>query len=310
MPTFHNSTRSFLSVIALVGAVACGACQNPPVGQVATNANSNTNTNVANTNVANTNVAAAAVTPMVNEAGVPIEAREPEKYTATLAIAAETMGGERAMAIPQLTAQVSRNGADRRIAFNLPNNEQLIFLDKLNARYIISPNRKQYAELTPEATGFEVPRMMTPGQIVGELQKTRGYQLVGEEIIGNRPALKYTYAGTSKTGTEAGDVKAEAFVYVDKETGLPLRSELASEAQGSVQGIKGLKIITEMRDLKVEVDPATFEIPEGYSKVAPEQVRQQISALMAIAQALLQNVTAQGNQAAPVPTSTITTPAQ
>lgn len=305
MPTFNKSTRSLLSVIALVGVVACGACQNPPMQQVATNANGNINTNTANANVV-----AAAATPMVNEAGVAIEAREPEKYTATLAITAETTGGERAMAIPQLTAQVSRNGADRRIAFNLPNNEQVIFLDKQNARYIIAPNRKQYAELNPEATGFEVPRMMTPGQIVGELQKTRGYQFAGEEMIGGRPALKYTYAGTSKTGTEAGDVKAEAFVYVDKETGLPLRSELASEAQGSVQGIKGLKIITEMRDIKVDVEPATFEVPEGYSKVAPEQVRQQISALMAIAQAILQNVTAQGSRAAPVPTSTITTPAQ
>lgn len=301
MPTIDCLSFRLLSVVTLGAALA--ACQNPPA-TVNTNAGGNLNANVANANVA------ASVTPIATEAGALIDTREPEKYVATLAISAETSGGERAMAIPQLTAQVSRNGADRRIAFNLPNNEQLIFLDKQNARYVIAPNRRQYAELTAEATGFEVPRMMTPGQIVGELQKMRGYQLAGEESINGRPALKYTYAGTSKTGTNAGDVKAEAFVYIDKETGLPLRSELTSEAQGSVQGIKGLRIVTEMRDVKTDVDAATFEVPEGYSKVAPEQVRQQINALMAIAQAIMQNVVAQSSQAAPTPTATVAAPTQ
>lgn len=294
MRIFDGLTLRLLGVAALGAAVT--ACQNPPVTTTA-NVNGNLNANVANANVA------AALTPSATAAGAVIETREPEKYVATLAIAAQTSGGERAMAIPQLTAQVSRNGAERRIAFNLPNNEQLVFLDKPNARYIIAPNRKQYAELTPESTGFEVPRMMTPGQIVGELQKMRGYQLTGEESINGRPALKYTYSGTSQTGTNAGDVKAEAFVFIDKETGLPLRSELTSEAQGSVQGVKGLRVVTEMRDIKTDVDAATFEVPQGFSKVEPEQVRQQISALMAVAQAVLQGVMAQSSQPAPTATA-------
>jgi hypothetical protein len=297
MQTSHRLTPHFLGAVALLGTLALSACQNPP-SQVTANANGNVNSNIANTNT----TAVSATPATIAESGAMIDAREPEQYAATLVVMAETSGGQQAMAIPQMTAQVSRNGADRRIAFNLPNNEQLIFLDKPNARYVIAPNRKQYAELTAEATGFEVPRMMTPGQIVGELQKMRGYKLVGEDSINGRTALKYTYAGTSRTGTEAGDVKAEAFVYVDKETGLPLRSELSSEAQGSVQGIKGVKIVTEMRDLKSDVDVATFEVPENFSKVAPEQVRSQINALMAVAQAILQNVAAQGNQSAPAAT--------
>ncbi|HVG38220.1 MAG TPA: hypothetical protein VM870_02965 [Pyrinomonadaceae bacterium] len=276
------------------------ACQNQPA-EVSTNVN---------TNLANANVAVSA-TPATVDPGASVAAREPEKYVATLVLTAQTTGGDKAVAIPQLSAEVARDGADRRIAFKLPNNEQLIYVDRADMRYVIAPNRKQYAELTRESTGFDIPRMMTPAQIVAQMQKLRGYQAAGEEQVGGRTALKYTYAGTSNTGTQAGNVKAEAYVYVDKETGLPLRSEITSEAEGNVQGVKGLKVITEMRDIKSEVDPAMFEIPQGYSKVSPEEVRGQINAFMAIAQAILQNVLAQSGNAnnAGTTTNTAATPA-
>lgn len=290
-----------LFVIVIAGIVAGGsACQNQPT-EVSTNVNAN---------LANTNVAVSA-TPATTDPGASVAAREPEKYVATLVLTAQTTGGDKAAAIPQLSAEVARNGADRRIAFKLPNNEQLIYVDRADMRYVIAPNRKQYAELTRESTGFDIPRMMTPAQIVAQMQKLRGYQAAGEEQVGGRTALKYTYAGTSNTGTQAGNVKAEAYVYVDKETGLPLRSEITSEAEGNVQGVKGLKVITEMRDIKSEVDPAMFEIPQGYSKVSPEEVRGQINAFMAIAQAILQNVLAQSGNAnnTGTTTSTAATPA-
>lgn len=265
------------------------ACQNQSnVSNINSAGGGNATINMSVTPATTTTVAVA-------DASSGIETREPEKYAATLVVTAQTTGGDRVAAIPQLDAEVARNGTDRRFAFKLPNNEQLIYLDRADTRYVISPDRKQYAELTREATGFDVQRLMTPGQIVGQLQKMRGYTLAGEEQVGGRTALKYTYAGTSHTGTQAGDVKAEAFVYVDKETGLPLRAEINSEAEGNVQGIKGIKIVSEMRDIKSDVDPKMFEIPEGYSKVAPEQVRQQINALVAIAQAILQSVIGQSS---------------
>lgn len=285
MPVLRDSGSYALLIVALGLLGGGSACQNQPT------AVSNVSTNI-NSNMANANVTVSA-TPATTDPGVAIEAREPERYRAALILTAETTGGEKAVAIPQLTAEVARDGASRRIAFKLPNNEELVYLDLPDKRYVIAPNRKQYAELTPEATGFEVPRMMTPGQIVAQAQKLQGYKLAGEEQVGGRTALKYTYAGTSKTNSTAGDVKAEAYVYVDKETGLPLRSEIASEAEGNVQGVKGIKIITEMRDIKAEVDPKLFEVPEGYNKVTPEQVRAQINAFMSIAQAIMQNVVAQ-----------------
>ena len=73
--------------------------------------------------------------------------------------------------------------------------------------------------------------------------------------MNGRTALKYRYARTAQTQTTAGEVKTESFIYVDKDTGLPLRAELFSEASGNVQGVKGAKVVAEMRDISTNVDP-------------------------------------------------------
>ena len=74
-------------------------------------------------------------------------------------------------------------------------------------QYGIAPARKQYAELTPEATGFQLQRLMTPGQLVQYLERLRGIEFVGEEPLAGRTALKYRYARTAQTQTSAGEVK-------------------------------------------------------------------------------------------------------
>lgn len=293
-----RSSTSFLLIAVLSLGLVSSACQNQPVGNTA---NSNTTT-TANTTT-NTNTTSTAVDP-----GTVINTREPEKYRATLVFTAETEGGDKALAVPPLSAEVARNGLDRRVSFKLPNGEQLIYLDSKDKHYVISPSRKQYAELTSEATGFEIQRLMTPGQLVSYLEKQKGYERVGEEQMNGRTAEKYRYAGTAKTGTQAGDIKSEAFVYVDKETGLPLRAELFSETTGNVQGAKGAKVVAEMRDIQTDVDQSLFEVPQGLNKVTPEQVRQQIDALTAtvaaVVRALLSNMGSQGTTTTTVTTTT------
>src|SRR5882762_9472836 len=109
-------------------------------------------------------------------------------------------------------------------------------------------------------------------------------------------ADKYRYANTTNTSTSAGQVNTEAFVYVDKETGLPLRAELYTEASGSVQGVKGAKVVAEMRDISTTVDDSLFQVPAGLNKVPPEQVRAQVDAftntVAALVKALLNNMNA------------------
>ncbi|HEX8649973.1 MAG TPA: hypothetical protein VF708_03970 [Pyrinomonadaceae bacterium] len=293
-----TSSTCFLLIAVLSLGLASSACQNQPVGNTA-----NSNTTATTNTTTNTNSTTMAVDP-----GTVINTREPEKYSATLVFTVETEGGDKSMALSPLSAEVARNGLDRRVSFKLPSGEQLIYLDSKDKHYVISPTRKQYAELTSEATGFEIQRLMTPGQLVSYLEKQKGYERVGEEQMNGRTAEKYRYAGTAKTGTQAGDIKSEAFVYVDKETGLPLRAELYSEATGNVQGAKGAKVIAEMRDIQTNVAQTLFEVPQGLNKVTPEQVRQQIDMLTAsvtaVVKVLLNNMGSQGTTTTTVTTTT------
>jgi len=287
------STSFCLFVVGLLILVGSG-CQR---------ADTNANTNLTvNTNSSPTN-ANANLSPNMT-AG--IAAREPEQYQATLVFSAETESGEKTVGIPTLSAQVARSGADRRVSFKLPDGSDLIYLEQGDKHIVIAPSRKQYAELTPEATGFQLQKLMTPSQLVAYLEKLPGVERVGDETINGRTADKYRYANTTNTSTAAGQVNTEAFVYVDKETGLPLRSELYAEASGDVKGVKAAKIVAEMRDITTTADPMLFQVPAGLNKVPAEQVRAQIDAftstVSALIKALLSNMAPQGasNSASPM----------
>jgi hypothetical protein len=289
----------FMLVLAVsVFVIAASGCARGPAANA--NVNTNINTNVNTNAVANANINA-------NTAPSTFAAREPDSYKATIVFTAETEGGDKAIGIPTLSADVAKSGADRRLSFKLPDGSDLIYLEKAGVQYGIAPARKQYAELTPEATGFQIQRLMTPGQLVAYLDKLQGIQFVGEEQQAGRTALKYRYARTSQTQTSAGEVHTESFIYVDKDTGLPLRAELFSEASGNVQGVKGAKVVAEMRDIQTNPDPSLFEIPPGMNKVSEAQVRAQVNAvtntIAAVLRTLLQNM---NTTPAPSPTASPT----
>jgi hypothetical protein len=288
----NNSTALILMAILL--GLSVGACK--PMEN--TNANANANSQPAN---ANTNINSSADT------GPTINAREPEKYSATLVFSVETQGNEKAIGIPSLSVKVARNGADRRVEFKLPDGTPLVYLDHDNRSYVIAPSRKQYAELTKEATGIQPQKLMTAGQIVSDLKDKKGVERVGEEQINGRTAEKYRYNASTNTNTKAGEVKAEAFVFIDKETGLPLRTEVNAESSGDVKGVNAARVIAEMRDIKTDIDASLFEIPSGYAQVAPEKVRQQIDALTSAVAAILKAMMANMNTGAASSPSPATT---
>lgn len=270
--------RLILSVVLLLPVLA-GACQpaNPDANANANLAAKNANSSVSN---ANSNSESA-------DRGPTINTREPEKYSATLVFSLETVGGEKVIGIPSLSVQVARNGDDRRVEFKLPDGSPLIYLDQNNRHYVVVPSRKQYAELTPDATGIQLHKLLTPGQLVEDLKTRRGVERAGEGLIKGRAAEKYRYSASTNTNTKAGEVKAEAFVYVDKETGLPLRAEMLAESSGDVKGVKAARVVAEMNDIKTEIAPSLFEVPSGYAQVAPEKIRQQIDALTSAVAAIL-----------------------
>jgi hypothetical protein len=288
-----------LALSAMLLLTASGCARGPAESNVNLNVNTNVNAN-ANLSAVNANTATAPST---------LAAREPDRYRATLVFSAETEGGEKTIGIPTLSADVAKSGADRRLSFKLPDGSDLIYLERGGQHYAIAPGRKQYAELTPEATGFQLHKLMTPGQLVSYLDRLQGIQFVGEESRSGRTALKYRYARTSQTNTSAGEVRTESFVYVDKDTGLPLRAELFGEASGNVQGIKGASIVAEMRDISTDVDLSLFDIPTGFNKVPEQQVRAQVNAITNTIAAVLRSLLTNMNTTPPPAPSPALSPA-
>ena len=246
----------------------------------------NANANIANafTNSANTNTA------NMNSSVSVIESKEPEVYQAMVKLSLEALGDEQKAKLPTIGANVARSGAERRMEITLPNNEKVVYLDKAGTNYLILPNRKQYAELNKESVGFDVRRFLTPDEIVKRVQNMQGVQKVGEEQMNGRTVIKYRYGSVANTQTQAGQVETESFLIIDKETGLPLRSETVSQSQtgGNVQGYKGLRLVTEMSDIKTTAEPTLFEPPTGFEKVEAEQVRSQVNLILQVIAGFLQ----------------------
>jgi nitrous oxide reductase accessory protein NosL len=292
-----NGSKAVLAAAALAAALAGCQQATETSNTTATNANGNATVNI---NGSNANMTTSTVT---TNTGQTIEAREPEKYSATMVATLATQGQQQAKG--QAEIKVARNGADRRYAVTLPVVGELVFLDKADKRYVIMHGRKQYAELTQEMTGVNMDQMrsMTPGQLVAFVTSQKGVERVGEETFNGRPAYKYRVAGRTQTQTTAGQVQGESFIYIDKDTGLPLRIEGFGQSSGNVQGVTGGNVVVETRELKTDVNPADFEIPQGYKQLSPEEVRAQVAQLGQLLQGVMAFINAQqaagGGAAAP-----------
>lgn len=293
--------RIGLSTIALLGAVLLWSACGTPTGNSNLSA-VNTNSGVANS-ISNSNLSAVSTT------GSTVNAREPEQYQATVKLSFETMGsGAQQASIPNLGANVARQGDDRVMAFTVAN-EKFIFLDKSGKNYLILPNRKQYAELDEQSLGFEVRRMMMPEEIVQHARSVPGMRFVGEETQDGRQVLKYAYQAQANTNTNVGTVATESYMIVDKDTGLPLRTETVSrsESGGNVQGVSGVRIVTEMTNIKTTPDPTLFNLPTDYARIDPETVKASVNAIFQVVSALAAQAMRQ-NQPAPSNTNTMATP--
>jgi hypothetical protein len=285
----------YLGSITLSSAILSG-CGQPAANVSSVNSNIAVNTNI-NANTFNANVA------MVSNGPTFVE---PQTYQGVISLTLQTIGEQQNASMSPLKAVVARNGADRVMEFTLPTNEKVIYLEKGGTNYVILPTRRQYAELTSEALGFEVRRLMMPEQIVEQLKGIQGVQSAGEESINGRQVQKYTYGTATNTGTQAGTVATESYFLIDKETNLPIRSEIVSQSTsgGNVQGVKGARLLTEMTDVRPQPDPNLFNVPTDFQKIDPAQVKAQANLLFNAAAAVIGQLINQAN-ATPTPMATM-----
>ena len=289
-----------LALIVGLTAVAAIGCKETPADnnantEAATNANENANTSSlatgvdAKTAAAGTNSNAAG--PAADSGSGSFAIREPERYSLKMNISLEGSADNRQGSL-QLEIDFARINANRLWTLKVPAiNQEVSYLEKPGLKYIVIPTRSQYVELTAESIGFPLGDVMSPAGMMTRLQ-TRPHESFGSEMINGRPAWKYRFTGSANTGTTAGTAQADSFVYVDKETTLPLRIDLSATTTSGAAG----RGIVETRDIHLNPDPGQFEIPIGFQKVTAEQLKMQVQGFIALVRALAPYLNGQGGQ--------------
>jgi hypothetical protein len=231
----------------------------------------NANSAGASSQKLNTNGNATADAPASSPAGA-INIKEPERYSVALTIS--TQASEAATSTPTTEPRqlgFARLGADRRWALLLPAPlGQVVYLEKSGLKYLVLVERKQYVELARDALGFQPASVLTPVALAERLTPGAQHEQLGLDTVNGRTAIKYRLIGGD------GSRQADEMVFVDQETGLPLRWE-SNSAQPA--GTKA-RVVVDARDLQLNPDRLQFDVPLGMNKVTPQEAKAQIESFV------------------------------
>jgi hypothetical protein len=196
-----------------------------------------------------------------------INFKEPERYGVAVTISAQDVAtGEPS---PMATQQFgfAKIGADRRWAFNLlAPLGQVVYLEKSGLRYLVFFDHKQYIELSPDTLSFSINRL-SPFVIAEHLKPRMQFEKRDPEPLNGRVVIKYRLTGASDT-----QVSSDGAVFVDAETGLPLRTDLQTSPKTGIT----TRVIVEARELQLNPDRSQFDVPAGMKKITTQEAKQQI----------------------------------
>ena len=247
---------SFLFSLMCVGVILISgaACKR--------SANSNANGNASRAN--STSADETSSTP-------PFPTKEPERYQATWVTSGTA--GPGAASIPGLAAltnqqmPVARDGEKRRVETEVIPGIKIIYLQLANGRYALYPAKKLYAEIkmdgsdNPLNSTQGVPSDFTPDKLISGAPAGAKYEKLGTEQINGRTTTKYRVTTSGDDGSKSA---SETIVWADESLGMPIKTESTSA--------DGAKFTWEMRDIKLEVDAALFELPKDYRKVEQSEL--------------------------------------
>ena len=241
--------------------------------------NTNVNSNTGATSNANAGLSSGSTT------SAPLEAREPDRYALTTRITVEPTGTSPQKDVPAMQFTFARDGANRRLSFAMPEPVgEVVYIEKDPVKYLIFPARNQYIELDPNELGFQLGELMSPTSAIERLKGRTQFQELGTETVNGRTATKYRFTGSTDTRTRAGTLQADSVVFVDQETGLPLRTEVDTTLSSG----QGARIVTTTDDIRLNPEPALFEIPTGMKKVTSAELKQQVQSFIGVVRAAVE----------------------
>lgn len=238
-----------------------------------TNGNQNANSAAGSTTVADET----STTP-------PFSTKEPERYQATMVITSSLGEQSNIPGMSQLTAKemiIARDGEKRRVDMELVPGTRAAYLQTANARYLLVPARKVYAEFKQGGEGGEGGASepsrnpssdFSPDALLNQSIGGARYEKLGAENVNGRATVKYRVTMTGKTG-EAKSVTTESLIWIDDALGMPVKSETTMSGAGSANS----KYSMELRDIRQDVDQSVFELPTDYTKVDYKDIQRQIT---------------------------------
>jgi hypothetical protein len=276
-----HSLMGFLVMVALAVLAASGCTT------AGTTSTTNTNTSPATANA-----------PSVPASPAILETREPERYSVTNTITIQPTGNSPQANVPPMQFSFARMGTDRRVSFKLPDPVgEVIYLEKAPLKYLIFPARNQYVELDPNELGFALGDVMSPASAIDRLKKRAQYEQIGTETLNGRTVVKYRFKGAADTHTQAGTAQADSIVYVDQETGLPMRTEIDTATSSGA----GARIVTVADSLQFAPEASLFEVPIAMKKVTSAELKQQVQGFVAAARGVASYLRDQVSAPPPTP---------
>lgn len=198
----------------------------------------------------------------------PFSTKEPERYQATRIITSVDSTTE------TVTTKmlIARDGEKRREEY-IGAEATTVFLDIPTGRFVLLPSKKLYADLSLASSDLDsldpqsdLYSEFSPERLLNETRALARYEKLGGETLDGRSTTKYRVTTADSTnGTEDGSV---TLIWIDASFGMPIRSETISAG-----GDHSSKLTVELRDLKREVDPRLFDLPDDYKKADYRQLQ-------------------------------------
>jgi hypothetical protein len=197
----------------------------------------------------------------------PFSTKEPERYQATRVITSAEYRNGSADATPETVTTkmlIARDGEKRREEY-IGAEATTVFLDIPIGRFVLLPAKRMYADLNVASGDLDSPDQQSdvysefsPERLLNETRALARYERLGAETLDGRSTTKYRVTTADSTnGTVDGSV---TLIWIDESFGMPIRSETISASDHSS------KLTVELRDLKREVDPRLFDLPNDYKK--------------------------------------------
>jgi outer membrane lipoprotein-sorting protein len=200
----------------------------------------------------------------------PFQTKEPERYQAVRSMTFSKAGGKSV----KTRTLLAKDGEMRRDEYQTETNQKIVYLDLPAGRFILLPEAKLYADLSSEAGGGldpsdrqDIDSENSPDRLLNTDPIAARYEKMGGEVVNGRNTSKYRVLVNTSTGGTVSN--RETLIWIDEALGLPLKSETVTS--------NGDRTDMELSGIVLEVDKHLFEIPDGYKRVAPREIRERLN---------------------------------